>query len=357
MPTSPLIVYNVQRLFRPDGSRVARSLGATSGAGWTREAYRRKVDAVGAVLADAVGGARPAVIVFAEVEDHTVVVDVVTAAGWPELVDVIVPDEQVEGYDVAVAYDPNKFTGGVDTATSHLFDNRFSTRDLLEVTLSVGDGRQLTVCATHWPSRILGEAVYLRFAAAVYCTHVAETHLKFPRDELITISGAVQMPARQRLLDRWWTPMLIAGDFNDCPWDPSLRALLRSTPDVATVVRQPRLPVGSDLRSVASYLSLRPQLHNPTWQLLQGDGPPGTYYFDDDWNPLDQLLVSAGMLRGPGPQLVQGSIGVHAPRTVTSRTGQTVEVTTSSRRPIGFDAQTGDGASDHLPLVATLAFD
>jgi hypothetical protein len=46
----------------------------------------------------------------------------------------------------------------------------------------------------------------------------------------------------------------IAGDLNDCPWDPSVRELLRSTPDVATVVRQLRLPHGTNLRSVASYL-------------------------------------------------------------------------------------------------------
>lgn len=357
MPTQPVIVYNAQRLFSPEGSPVARSLGFTSHEGWTDEAYHRKVDAVGAVLADAVNGARPAIVLFVEVENHSVVVDVLTAAGWPEMVDVIVPGEQVDGYDVAVAYDPNVFTGGVVSCTSHLFDNRFATRDLLEATLAVGDGRQLTVCATHWASRVLAEAVYLRFAAAAYCTRVAEARLKFPRDQLITPDGAAEMPARERLLDRWWTPQLIGGDFNDCPWDPSLRALLRSTPDGATVGRQPRLPLGANLRSVASYLSLRARLYNPTWQLLQSDGPPGTYYFDSDWNPLDQLLVSAGMLREPGPRLVEGSIGAHAPRTVTSRTGQTVTVTTSSRVPIGFNPQTGDGASDHLPLVATLEFD
>ena len=106
MAVRPVVLYNVQRLFRPGGSRIARALDATEERGWTQAVYRRKVAAVGAMLSSATAGARPALLILIEVEDAVVVADVCAAAGWPELVDLTVPNEAMDGYDVAIAYDP-----------------------------------------------------------------------------------------------------------------------------------------------------------------------------------------------------------------------------------------------------------
>ena len=311
--------------------------------------------AVGAVLRDCTGGDRPAVLVLIEVEDATVVDDVVGAAGWPQLASVAVPGEKLDGWDVAVAYDPAVFPTGVAEARSYVFSNRFATRDLLVADLRGAAGRRLTVAATHWPSRSVSESQPLRFAAAANSDRILELVLKYPKEDLLSETGRARLPARARLLERWRTPLLVAGDLNDEPWDPTVRAVRYATPDLDAVTRAPRLPTGKSLRSVTSYLSLRARLFNPTWLLPHDARAPGTYYYDGEWHRLDQFLVSSGALAGDGPRLVPGSLRVHAPRSVVVG-GRDVAVSTPSGIPIGFDAGKGHGVSDHLPLVADFEF-
>ena len=350
-----MIVYNVQRLFRPVGGRVARALDATPKNGWTRAAYNRKVEAVGAVLTDCTGGPKPAFVVLLEIEDHIAVADVLAAAGWPDMINVAVPGEQIDGYDVAIAYDPALFTG-VAASESHNFNNRFATRDLLMANLMLADGTELTVCGTHWASRSMIEGTPLRFAAAAYCSRLVEDRLKYSKDEVIAPSGNATLPSRSAMMKRWMTPVVFAGDLNDGPWDTTVRTLVDSTPELSRVQSSPRLPRGTNLRSAGTYLSLRPRLYNPTWYLLGGDGPMGTYVFGGEWTPLDQLLVSSGLMTANTPRYIDGSLHAHAPRSVTPPSGSRVTVTTSSNTPVAFDAATGKGASDHLPLVATFEF-
>lgn len=350
----PVVVYNVQRLFRPGGSGIARALDATEERGWTKPVYRRKLAAVGAMLSSATAGARPALLVLIEVEDATVVADVCTAAGWPELVDVTVPNEAMDGYDVAIAYDPAEFTA-VDDARSFTFENRFATRDLLMATLRRDQGRALTVLASHWASRTMSDAEVLRIGAAIYCSNILERVLKYGKEETLGPTGRPSLPSRSALASRWSTPILFAGDVNDNPWDRSVGALLDSTPEMTLVTRSPRLPLGRSTSSVAAYLRLRPRLFNPTWELLAAAGAPrGTYRFRSDWYALDQLLVSAGMLDGNPPALRLGSLRVHGPRTVTAGDGSPIQARAGDGTPIPFSAATRAGVSDHLPLVAEL---
>src|SRR4051794_30996505 len=185
---SLVVLYNVQRLFRPGGSAVARALDATEERGWNEKAYGRKVEAIGAVLASATGGATPTILVLIEVEDASVVRDVCAAAGWPQLINVDVPNEQVDGYDVAIAYDPAIFSGQI-TAQSFTFENRLATRDLLTAALQLPHGSSLIVAATHWASRVMPEAEALRIGAAIFCGHVFEQALKYGKDEIISCTG------------------------------------------------------------------------------------------------------------------------------------------------------------------------
>jgi hypothetical protein len=309
------------------------------------------------MLADATGGVRPAVLVLIEVEDAQVVSDVCAAAGWPELVDVMVPGEAMDGYDVAVAYDPDVFTA-VSSAESFTFENRFATRDLLAATLQIDGGRAITVLGTHWASRSMSDAEVLRIGAALFCTNVLERLVKFGKEEVLTPAGRPHLPSRNTLADRWATPILVAGDLNDCPWDRSVAALLNSTPDPALVLRPPRLPLGKSTSSVAAYLRLRPRLYNPTWNVLAGQAgrPRGTYRFGTDWFPLDQILVSAGMLTGDRPALDPSSLRVHGPKTVVADDGAVVQTRAGDGTPIPFSASSLTGTSDHLPLVGSIDF-
>jgi endonuclease/exonuclease/phosphatase family metal-dependent hydrolase len=261
--------------------------------------------------------------------------------------------EQVSGWDVAIAYDPAAFPGGVTHSQSHVFNNRFNTRDLLVARLSSGPGRELVVMATHWPSRKVSDAQPERYAAATYCDAVVEATLKYLKHDLLTPAGRPRLPGSADLLARWLTPVLIAGDFNDEPWDASVRALTSATPVRKSVTSAPTMPRGSTLRSVTAYLSRTPRLFNPTWGLDHNQPTPATYYYDSNWHRIDQMLVSAGMLTTGRPHFIDGSLRVHDVRTVTVA-GNPVDVTTPSGYPIAFDPKTMRGVSDHLPLVANI---
>lgn len=349
------MLYNVQRLLGLTGSPIARALDATTAQGWTPAVYRAKVERVGAVLRDATGGTPPAVLVLIEVEDADCVADVLAAAGWAGLVSAVPPAEQVAGWDVAIAYDPSAFPGGATHVESHVFSNRFGTRDLLVAHLATTAGRSLVVMATHWPSRKVSNSGPQRQAAAAYCDTVLEGTLKYLKQDLLTAAGAPQLPPRDDLLSRWRTPVLVAGDLNDEPWDTSVRALGSASPDLDATTRPPAMPTANTLRSVATYLSRQPRLYNPTWTQNYRPPAPGTYHFGSAWHRIDQFLVSAGMLVGAGPRLVDGSLRVHHPRQVTVA-GQPIAVTTPAGYPIAFSATTRQGVSDHLPLLADIEF-
>jgi len=110
------------------------------------------------------------------------------------------------------------------------------------------------------------------------------------------------------------------------------------------------------MRSVSYYLSQRLALYNPTWILATGPDPRGTHNFDGQFTPLDQILVSGGLLQAEAPNLVPGSLRVHGPSSVPAVDGNgTIKVRTKSGDPIGFSTGTLAGASDHLPLLAQLA--
>lgn len=352
MTVHPVVLYNVQRLLAVGGSPIARSLDATAATGWTAAAYRAKCARVGAVLTAATGGRVPAVLVLIEVEDASVVQDVLAAAGWPQMSVVDPIAEQVSGWDVAIAYDPAVFGAGVMHAESHVFSNRFDTRDALLARLATASGQELAVLATHWPSRRVSGSGAERQAAAAYCDGLVEQVLKFRKQDLLTPAGQPRLPDRAELTRRWSTPLLVAGDFNDEPWDESVSSVARAGPVRRVVVEPPAMPMGSTLRSVVSYLTRTPKLYNPCWGLDHNQTYPGTYYYDSSWHRLDQMLFSSGMLTGT-PAYVEGSLRVFGVRRVTVA-GAAVEVTTPAGYPIPFDAKTLKGVSDHLPVIAEI---
>ena len=64
---------------------------------------------------------------------------------------------------------------------------------------------------------------------------------------------------------------------------------------------------------------------------------------DDDWSFLDTILVS----KGRGISFVPGSIKLHK---------TSINMDKDNIKPIGFDANTLEGISDHIPLVAKINF-
>lgn len=359
-PSRRVVLWNVQRLFHPKGSPLARALDATEAQGWTQAAYAEKIARVAAMLHDACGGEAPALLALVEVEDAGVVRDILSATGWKNLADVTVPNEDFAGYDIALAYD-RKLLSPAGPARSYNVNNRYSTRDVLEVPLVTPGGAGLTVIHNHWPSRMLSEAEALRIGAADYVARLVERRLKLPKADLLTPTGAPNLPERARLEERWNEAVLVLGDFNDEPFDTSIRLLADATRERAEVLKPPRLPSAAGAPGVAAYLSLRPRLYNPSWALL-GDASKapravlGTHRHGRDWYLLDQVLCSRGMLvDGRGPRFVEGSLRIHAPDHVMVG-DRRVQARTTSGAPLAFDAKKGTGVSDHFALVADLTW-
>jgi endonuclease/exonuclease/phosphatase family metal-dependent hydrolase len=366
MTSHRALVYNLQRLLYPTDSNLARALDATNVQGWNKAAYRKKLDAVTGVLHQINGGAPPAIAVLIEVENDRVVRDLLRTMGWTKLVNVTPPEERVSGYDVVVLYDPQQVAGHRD-AFSYTLYNRYSTRDVLRVTLDLGSAGPLHLIGVHWPSRKITGSESLRFAASFYCDNLVSEILKYRKEDLFDARGRARLPSRKDMEARWNTPLLIAGDFNDNPWDASVRFLGSATCDHEQVMRQPRFPSALGVKGVEIYLGLKPRLYNPAWSLPVTKSPPGTYFFGGDWQLLDQVLVSSGLLidkevetrngtgaSRTGPYFIEDSLRVLAPSPIQVEHEKARRATSRGGQPIAFDPASTDGVSDHLPLVFDL---
>ena len=349
MPERLAIWWNVQRLLAPTGSRLGRSLDATPANGWTRAAYRAKLRSLAAVLRDISAGEVPAVLAFAEVQNDSVARDLLEETGWTGLQLVEDPVARLVGDDLVLFHDPAvlRLQG---TPTSYNVHNRFATRDLLEARFATPAGDELTIITAHWPSRRISNSDALRIGLGDYTLRIVEDRLKFGKDELVNARGRATMPSMAELLERWNRPLLLMGDFNDGPFDRSVGDVLGARRALRPSVEAPRLPRGKSLSAVEAYLQRRVPLYNPTWELLtDAAGPGGSHYWDGNWYLLDQVILSRGLV-GAGPvRYVEGSLELHAPRSVPGPDGR-VTVTSALSIPKAFDPATRSGVSDHLPL-------
>jgi len=347
------VFWNVQRLFGTEGGPVARSLGGV-GADWNARTYRRKIANLAGCLRRATGGEPPVLLGLAEVETVQAVRDLAEAAGWPELVctDEVSPDPGLDGLDVALLLDPEVFDVGDLEATSVALDNRFNTRDLLDVRVRVhGRSDRSAVMVAHWPSRLIPEGQMLRLAYSVHLRRRLTRILSYDRADLLDRSGRFHLPAPQDLLRRWQTGCIVLGDLNDEPWDPSVRSALASTRSAAAVRRRGRL-TGKRLSEVDNYLAADCLLLDPCWDLRLSDtGAVGGTYYRGEWRTYDHLLFSHGML-DPDSALgyVEGSVRAFRDPAPDDR----ISMVTSAGHPRPYRPDSPTGVSDHLPLVFRL---
>jgi hypothetical protein len=183
----------------------------------------------------------------------------------------------------------------------------FGIRRTLEAHLGT-DERPLTLLVSHWTSRVTDATGQKRSA---YADSLYRAFLQLYRAD----SGV---------------DLLIAGDFNDTPEDPSLRVNLRTTsdPDLARAGGpSPRL---LDLSA------------------LLDQERTGTYFYSGRWEFLDHLVASPGLLDDRGWTVVTDSIRVaDGPATRGARDG----------RPLRFGKETSKGRrgpSDHFGLTVRL---
>ncbi|WP_402464125.1 endonuclease/exonuclease/phosphatase family protein [Isoptericola aurantiacus] len=330
MPTYFVAWWNLENLFdeedaealgrRPE--KVARALG-NSVSGWTPELRDRKIAQLATVVAGMNDGAGPDLLGVCEVENRFVVErlrDQVNATlPAPRRYEIVHADtDDARGIDVAFLYDAELFTvpdPREESVFFHVVMRRNATREIVQVTfVTAAGGRRLVVLGNHWPSRSGG-----RLESAGYRAIAGET-LGYFHQRVVDILGA-------------GTPVLVMGDFNDEPSDTSLVQHALSTRQSAKVL---------NARG-------RPLLWNLMWPA--GGIPDGTFYFDNEPNVLDQILVNEPLIEPGAPWHVDaGSARIHKhPAMVDDG---------DYPKPVAFGGMgkpvDRDGFSDHFPVTAVL---
>ena len=353
MPTLRVAWWNLENLFDTVDDPISRDFEFTPANGWTEEAYAAKRANLAAALNELHGGQGPELLGVAEVEGDAVFAGLLATMGKPHLKVVEDPGgtSDLRGIDVSLAYDERKLS--VVERRSHVVHLRYMTRDIFEVVFElVETGERLVVIASHWPSRRLGrlESEPLRIAVAENIAFLLRDHLLVDSItyEQLRADGDLA-PVRAK----WETPILLLGDFNDEPPDRSVLDHLQASSELDRVTG-PTNDIDDFRAQTADYRETDAFLYNPCWRFLAPENlgsffissTPAGEVFANRYQVLDQLIVSRGLLKPSGLRLDLDSIDLW----------RTPSVATPSGRPRRFDRNTGKGTSDHLPLVATLAY-
>jgi predicted extracellular nuclease len=305
--------YNVENLFDTvndpkindedflPGSRIA----------WTSARYETKLDRISEVAAGLSEGRPVAVMGLCEVENQSVLEDLVRSPRIVRFRFGIIhsdsPDER--GIDNAMIYDPAQF---LPIATRHIpvdLGAEDKTRDILYVKgIALKSAKDtLHIFVNHWPSRSEGREVSepKRIVAAAALKKVTDSLLAGNRAPLI----------------------IILGDFNDEPSDKSLNAVLQALP-----------PEG---------IAEERKLYNLMFPALQAG--EGTLFWKD-WDVFDQVIVSGALReKRKGLQAAGTRAGIFSPDYLfySGSDGVKKPNRTAAREYYG-------GYSDHLPVFIDL---
>lgn len=339
--------WNLQNLFDITSSDIASDLGFTPEKGWTKDAFRKKVENLASVINMMHGGQGADLLGICEIENERVAHKLLRKIGRPDYKLAHVESLDIRGIDVSLIYSSKVFKL-IGQPVGHLVHLRYPTRDIFEVTLRVLDNdATLTVFVNHWPSRKMGqyETEPHRITVAEHLARLIDRILKFSRSEFLSLPNTSASLAK--LNERWNRNVIVMGDLNDEPFNRSVQDYLLASRDYDHVEEMVRPSPGRKIPNPEAYLKLRAYLFNCMWPLL-GQSDVGTHYYSaatNSMNMLDQIIVSRGILFGTQKlQLDLNSVKIFKPSVMTTAKG----------RPIPFDRKTMKGYSDHFPIEAVI---
>lgn len=250
-----VVFYNVENLFDTidDPHKNDNEFLPGSDKQWNSARYLQKLTNLGKVLVAVDSMDLPAVIGFAEVENHEVLDDLIrlTPLNRAPYRVLLIEGTDPRGIDVGMVFRTDKLTclSHQAVAASH----EFGTRNILYVKLLGPDNDTLHLFVNHWKSRSGGEAKTRpkRLENAQLLRAVV--------DSLFTLNPSVRI--------------LIMGDLNDEPSDESVSKALHALP-------VPKKPVPGELYNL---------FYQP-----YSEGA-GTLWYRD-WDLFDQIIVSGELL-------------------------------------------------------------
>ena len=300
-----VVFYNVENLFDIfDGPEIKdEEFLPGSSKKWTLERYHKKLEDIARVITDIDQEDLPEIVGFCEIENQTVLNDLVKsgkmATGNYQIVHIDSPDGR--GMDVAFLYRKGEFK--VLAYETLQVDPGFSTRDILHVYGKLGPDK-VHFFVNHWPSRIGG--------------------LKKSQPGRIVAAKVLRQKVSQILAQDPFAKIVIMGDLNDEPLNESVLNMLGAKAPGS----------GADLVNL---------------MLPLDEEKLGSYYYRGEWNMLDNLIVTGPLLKGKGfTTKAPGHIFHEKWMEYKNKEGDIIP-----NRTYGGPAYYG-GVSDHFPVYLEL---
>ncbi len=276
---------------------------------WTTDLYHYKLQRLASVISRMKDGRGPDILALVEVENRKVVEDLVARLPDPDDYHIVHIEGQA-GRSIEVALISRL---PVVKSSSHFVMH--GLRDVLRVDLQK-NGHSLTVLVNHWKSRF-GGTVQTADVRNICASRAYQLYYEIARED----------PDAD---------VVICGDFNDDLDNNSVREILHARGAKLKIERQ----------------TSRRWLYNCTTELR---GPEsGTYYYDYNWEFLDQVVVSRDLLDtaddGGGFRYRSESLRIFNPDEML--------LNPQGGRPWSFGGEQTQraqrGYSDHLPLLGIL---
>lgn len=227
------------------------------------------------------------------------------------------PDNR--GIDNGLMFKSDKFKLLSVRGDTVILSDRYSTRLILHVTLQSLNKDTLEIFVNHWPSRRGGQeqSEPNRIEAAT------------------TLRNSIDRILRKNPSSK----IIVLGDFNDEPTNTTILKTLKAMPLICDSV---------DAKGLIE--EQENDLFNTSYQLY-ADGV-GSFKYREDWNMLDQIILSRELITGKALYYDCGSFEVYKPDIMITRSGQfqgTPFPTFGGRRYLG-------GYSDHFPVTAIIKY-
>ena len=330
--------WNLENLFAPEDfpQRESWLVSAVRSdlRGWDEDLFQRKITQLASIIAQLSNSAGPDILGVCEVENRFVL-DVLTIAVNGMLpgrnYGVVHADNTLDqrGIDIAFIFDQNVFSVDPAKVFSHFVMRRTGTRDITQATFRASSGHELVAMCNHWPARS-GNAIETAGFRATAGETLGYWHERI-REELGNDTAIIAL-----------------GDFNDDPFDNSIRYNANAWRERGDVERS---------RS-ARFYNLAWNYHSQQVTDHRGDTRviDGTLYYRNNGSVFDQILVNRSLLTGEGGLVIQeSSARIDAfPSMVDHRVNY---------GPIRFGLPRGnpssnvnqDGFSDHFPVSVIVA--
>lgn len=308
-----VVFYNVENLFDIENTPGGRD-GEFTPEGekkWTKERYLKKLEDISKVLSSVNKNELPEIIGLCEIENRKVLDDLVAtkllSEGNYKIEQFESPDYR--GIDCALIYRPNEFEvlESAPIKVSFADDIEYSTRDILYVKGETKNREEFHIFVNHWPSRIGG--------------------LEKTEPKRLAVANIVKIKIDSVLNQNDKANILVLGDMNDEPSNKSLDEVLFA-----------KIP---DDKNAELVNLMYPDHLNKI----------GSYNYRGNWNMLDNIIISEGLLdnRGFKCEEKKGHVFSESWMEYTNKNGEV-----SPNRTYGGPNYYG-GVSDHFPVYFQLS--